>query len=44
MRKDSDIQSMMTEVTEQLGPHRCSGQQRRLADAPHESGGADEAT
>ncbi len=38
MRKDSDIQSMMTDVTEQLGP--IDVQQRRLAVAPHESGGA----
>ena len=40
MRKDSDIQSMMKDVTERLGAHLCSGQQRRLAAAPHESGGA----
>ncbi len=36
MRKGSDIQSMMKDVTDQLGPIDVSGQQRRLAVAPHE--------
>ncbi len=39
MRKASDIQSMVKDVTDQLGPIECSGQQRRLAVAPNESGG-----
>jgi hypothetical protein len=40
MRKGSDIQSMMKDVTEQLGPIDVLVKQRRLAVAPHESGGA----